>query len=208
MQVLNLDPVLPTTLTADLYHQGGGDPVSVTWPSVAPGGAAQFWFPAPPRLADGRHALVTSSDRAIGTLVSTQWSHSGGAVVTNDSPAGTDVIVPFLSKGFEGQSSYVTIQNTDTDAPASATITLFSAGQAAALATVELAIGSGTSVTLDMVRDLRFQAMPMGTVGYARIRSITPIAVQSIVDIEDSQKAVYAFEGLPAVWLPENSTRL
>jgi hypothetical protein len=64
--------------------------------------------------------------------------------------------------------------------------------------TTTVQIGPGTSTTLDLSKNTAFATVPQGTLGSMKIKSQVPVGVQSFIDIEASQKGVYAFEGVPA----------
>ncbi len=198
IQVQNLDPSQAATIVADFYDQTGGAPVSITLDSTAAGAAANIYLPNRSELKNGAYAAIISADRQIAAIARTEWLSSGGAALYSNVPPGTDVIVPLAVKDYYGQTSLVSIQNTDPSAQATVEVNLFKAGETDAVVTVQYPIGQGTSITLDLAKKVEFAAVPGGFLGSMRVTSATPIAVQSFVDFETSEMAVYAFEGVPA----------
>ncbi len=197
MMIQNMDASQSATVVVDLYKQSGGAPVSITRPNVGAGAAANVYLPSEPTLQNGAYAAITSSDRAIRTITRTDWNTSGGAAMSNDSAPSTELVVPFAMKDFEGQTSLVSIQNTDATAMATSNIELYPLGAANPLVVTTVAIGPGTSTTLNLSRNAAFATVPNGTAGHLRIRSTTQLAVVNLVDVETSAMAVFAHEGLP-----------
>lgn len=197
-QVVNLDDALDAVVVADLYKQSGGAPVSIIRPAIPAGQAANFYLPNESILQNGAFAGIFSADRQIQVICRTDWTTSGGSALYEASEPGTDVVVAPAMKGYAGQTSLVTIQNTDTAQQATANVDLVARGGGGApIASMTAMIAPGTSTTLDLGRMPSFASVPNGTVGFLRVRSAVPVAVQSFVDIEDSQKGVYAFQGVP-----------
>lgn len=196
-QVVNLDRAQPATVVVDLYKQGGGAPVSISRPNVPAGAAANFYLPNESVLANGAFAGIFSSDREIRVICRTDWNVSGGAALYEDSPPGTDIVVAPAVKAFGGQTSIVSVQNTDTGQQASVAVDFVARGSAAPAASTTIAIAPGTSATLDLGRFPQFATVPGGTIGHLRIRSSVPVAVQAFVDDETSQRGVYGFQGVP-----------
>jgi len=197
LMVQNLDKDRSATVLGSFYNQRGGAPVALARPQIAPDTAGNFYLPSDPALVDGTYAAIVSADRAIGGVARADWPASGSAAMSNDSAAGTDVLLPLVTKGFEDQMSLVTIQNTDAERPANATLALHRYGDPAPLITIGVTIGPGTSTTIDLGRHLGFITVPLQTIGAARIRADVPVAVNAVVDIESSTKGVYSFEGVP-----------
>lgn len=197
LAILNLDPAQPAMVVLDFYKQVGGAPVSLTMPAIAPGGIGSFYLPARAELMNGAYASVVSADRHIAVLARTEWPTSGGATVYHSSRASTAVLVPLVVKDYLGQTSLVTIQNTDRNARTTVELVLFRHDDSSPVQTVQYPIEPGTSITLDLGRSRDFAAIPAGFIGAARVTSAMAVAVQSFVDIESSQQGVYAFEGIP-----------
>lgn len=194
--IQNRDPSEIATMVTDLFNQKGGPPVTLVRTNVPADAAADLYLPEEPFLVNGGFAAIMSSDREIGAVLRSEWPASGAVATMNDSLPGSDVIVPFLARGHEGTVSLLSIQNTDVTAPVPIAIEVFAAGQTAPPVTASKFIGPGTSITVDLGKDPQFPALPADLVGYARIRAATPLAVQSIVDVEN-HKAAFGFEGLP-----------
>lgn len=198
IQVQNLDASQEAAITAVFYPQNGQSPVSVPAGTTAAGGSALFYLPNITQLPDGAYAAIINSDRQIAAIARTDWQASGGAATYSNVMPGTDVAVPLAVKDYFGQCSLVSVQNTDTDAPANVAVEVYESGAATPTKTVNAQVSQGTSVTFDMCGGDDFAELPEGFIGSLRVKSATEVGVQSFIDIETSQKAVYAFEGVPA----------
>jgi len=109
--------------------------------------------------------------------------------------------VPLAVIKYVGQTSLVSIQNTDTGQVATVNVELYATGNTAAVVTKAYQVQPGSSVTLDLSKDGAFVGVKANTeygfLGSMKVTSTVDIGVQSFVDIETSVKAVYAFEGVP-----------
>jgi len=204
--VQNLDLANAATIAADFYNQRGGSPTSASRAGVPAEGSAAFDLSAERSLANGAYAVTLSADRAIGAIAETRWGSTGAEAVYGQPGEATEVLVPLVLKQALGQqTSIITVQNSDEAAKAVYDLALFASGTIGtpALLLGDKEIGPGTSVTLHLGVNPDFANLPAGFVGWARITSQTPVAVQTFVDVERSPRAVYAFEGVPAADLDE-----
>ncbi len=197
IQVQNLDPNQDATIVADFYKQPDGDHTSITLPTTGAGSAANIYLPSED-LENGAYAAIISADRQIAAIARTEWAQSGGAALYSNVPPGDDVIVPLAVKQYAGQTSLVSIQNTDPSAQATVDVELYRGGSSTPEKQVQLSIAAGTSITLDLDKSSHFVDVMPPFLGSMRVTSGTQIAVQSFVDFYDSPMAVYAFEGVPA----------
>lgn len=205
MQVQNLDPVLDAQVVADFYKQDGSAPVTINRPNLAAGSAGNFYFPTEQSLSNGVYAGVVSADRPIAAIVRTDWYSSGGSAIYGNLLPGQEVFAPLVAKGYGGQASYVTIQNTDTSQPTEVSIEFRAAGVSGGMVKATKTIARGTSVTVDLQRDPDFAAVPLGSLGSMVVRSAgAPVDLQVFTDT-GNHKAVHAYEGLP---LQRAATRL
>lgn len=194
--VQNLDLSSTTRLGMTVY--GRKDQVVGLSPrNLVAGGqyVYDFSLPGPP---SGTYTAIASSDQAISTIVRTEWPMTGGAIMSNASLAGTDIVVPFAAKGYYGQMSLISIQNTVTNTQVTATLEFFTGDQTTPIAETSVTIAPGYAAYVDLGLSPDFATVPTGSVGYARVRSTTPVAVLSAVDFERWANGVHAFEGLPA----------
>jgi len=205
VQVQNLDPSLDAQVVADFYKQDGSAPVTINRPNLAAGSAGNFYFPTEQGLSNGVYAGVVSADRPIAAIVRTDWYSSGGSAIYGNLLPGQEVFAPLVAKGYGGQASYVTIQNTDTNQPTEVSIAFRSAGVSGGMVMATKTISRGTSVTVDLERDPDFAAVPRGALGSMVVRSAgAPVALQVFTDT-GNHKAIHAYEGLP---LESAATRL
>jgi hypothetical protein len=196
IQVQNLDATQDATIVADFYKQDDGKHTSIDLPVTGAGSAANIYLPSQ-NLENGAYAAIISADRQIAAIARTEWGQSGGAALYSNVPPGDDVIVPLAVKQYAGQTSLVSIQNTDSSAQATVDVELYRGGQTEPVKQVQLSIQPGTSITLDLDKSDHFVDVMPPFLGSMRVKSGTQIAVQSFVDFYDSPMAVYAFEGVP-----------
>jgi hypothetical protein len=197
IQIQNLDQTQSALITADFYESGGAWEQQISLPSTPPNAAANIWLPGT-TLPTGAYAAIINADRQIAAIARTDWPASGGAAIYSNVLPGTEIALPLAVRNFQGQASLVSIQNTDTTAQASVQVEVIETGQATPAVTQSYNIPLGTSITLDLGEDTEFAALGDGFLGSMRVTSATEIGVQSFVDITTSDKAVYAFEGVPA----------
>jgi len=197
IQVVNLHPTAAMRASLDFYAQRGGPPVRVEAQGVPPLSAANVYLPTQASLSNGAYAVVARTDRPQAVLARTDWYSSGASTIYEAAASGTMVVVPLAAKGFRGHMSLVTLQNTDADAAASVRVDLIPSGAAAAIASTTHAIGPGASITLDLGKHPAFLAAPMGFVGTLLATSSSRLAAQSVIDVETSARAAYAFNGVP-----------
>ncbi len=96
---------------------------------------------------------------------------------------------------FAGQTSLVSIQNTDTNQLVPVLVKIYPAGGTEALSTKQYDVEKGTSITLDL--DNPDSTLPIGFLGSLTAESYAPLAVQSVVYRVRESKALYALEGMP-----------
>jgi hypothetical protein len=197
IQIQNLDQTQSALITADFYRSAGAWEQQITLPSTNPGAAANIWLPGT-SLPTGAYAAIINADRQIAAIARTDWPASGGAAIYSNVLPGTDIALPLAVRNFQGQASLISIQNTDTTAQANVEVQVIETGQASASVTQNYNIPPGTSITLDLGEDVEFDALGDEFLGSVKVSSATEVGVQSFVDIVSSDKAVYAFEGVPA----------
>jgi hypothetical protein len=197
IQIQNLDQSQPASITADFYRSDGPFEQQISLPTTAPGAAANIWLPGT-SLPTGAYAAIINADRQIAAIARTDWPQSDGAAIYSNVIPGKNVALPLAVRRYFGQSSLVSIQNTDTGADASVTVKVFESGAANPTVEESYTVKPGTSITLDLDQDLEFEALGEGFLGSIFVESATDVGVQSFVDIATSAMAVYAFEGVPA----------
>lgn len=204
IQIQNLDQAESTTVSADFYRQAGPLVANIPVGVVAAGAAANIYLPSQPQLPTGSYAAIINADKQIAAIARTDWPSSGGAAIYSNVMPGLDVALPLAVRKYardatgNGQSSLVSIQNTDEANNAVATVEIYAKGSASASFTQNYDILPGTSITLDLEMGTEFAVLGDEFLGSIRVKSATELGVQSFVDIVNSDKAVYAFEGVPA----------
>ena len=199
IQIQNLDASQDAQIVSDFYNQKGGGAISIARPNIAAGSAANIYLPAESSLTNGAYAAIISADRQIAAIARTDWNNTGGAAIYSNVQPGTDVSLPLAAKGYAGQTTLASIQNTDTSQSASVTVDFYIAGETTAAASATIQILPGTSQTIDLGKSPNFAAVPDGSLGSMKISSTSiPVGVQAFMDIETQDKAVYAYEGVPS----------
>lgn len=200
INVQNLDLSQTAQINAEFYPQTGGQ-VKQFPGTAGPGAAFNFYLPGLD-LPDGAYAAIVNSDRQIAAIARTDWPTKGGAAIYSNVIPDTDVTLPLVAKDYQNQCSLISIQNTNTQSTSQAVVDFFQAGSATSGLNRTYSIGPGTSTTLRICDDDDFMAnLPSPFLGSVRVTSqdgVTKFGVQSFVDIDVSDKAVYAFEGVPS----------
>ena len=199
ISIQNLDASQDAQIVSDFYNQKGGGAISIPRPGVAAGSAAVIFLPAESQLTNGAYAAIVSADRQIAAIARTDWNNTGGAAIYSNVQPGTDVSLPLAAKAYNGQTTLASIQNTDTSQSASVDVEFWAAGATSATASTTIQITPGTSQTIDLGKSPNFASVPDGSLGSMKISSTSiPVGVQAFMDIETYDKAVYAYEGVPA----------
>lgn len=149
-------------------------------------------------VADGSYAGTVRSGTHVGALARTNWPGCGGSAVDNQSPAATDVIVPFAAGMRHGETSIVAVQSTDVDRVVQARLELVPEGGTAPALTGFVDIPAGRSVTVDLAAHPALADLSPGFSGWMRVSAAAPVAVQSWIDVDNPRRGVFAFEGVPA----------
>jgi hypothetical protein len=194
-----LDPDNQATVMLNYYRQGGGAPVPIRVPPIAPMSSYSLWLPSwPSEFTSGLYGLRVASDRRIAMRISTGWMSSGAAVVY-EAPAQAigDITLPLVFKSSYGHSSLVSVLNADLAAEQTVRLTFTRTGEDGPRLTVDLRLPAGESRTLDLDTDPQFAALPAGFFGALRVSAPRGAAVQSFVDVASSEKAVYSLNGEP-----------
>jgi hypothetical protein len=197
INIQNLDQSENAAVSADFYASGGGLQSTINVGSVGPMSAANIFLPST-NLPTGAYAAIINADKQIAAIARTDWNQSHGAAIYSNVLPSTEIALPLAVRDYYSQSSLVSIQNTDQTASASVTVKVYASGQTAPAFTQTYQIPPGTSITLDMGEDVAFASLGSMFLGSLTVESATEIGVQSFVDIRNSAKAVYAFEGVPA----------
>jgi hypothetical protein len=198
IQVQNLDAAQSATVVAEFFKQGGAAPVQIGLPSIAPLSAYNIYLPSEAKLTNGAYAAIISGDRQLAAIARTEWAASGGAALYSNVAPSTNVALPLAVKNYVSQSSLVSIQNTDPNQQATVNVKLFATGSSTPAFQKQYQVEKGTSITLDLGNNPDFDALASPFLGSMTVDSATPVGVQSFVDFSSSEKAVYAFEGVPA----------
>ena len=202
LYVQNLDEVERAAAVATFFRQGGAQPVDLSFSGIAARAARLIELSAFPQLSNGAYAAIVSADHRTASMSRLEWPQSGAALEMNQPTAGTDVLVQLVLKHVDplviDASSLLSFQNTDAAVMAQVTVDLIRSGDRAPLWTQDYAVPGGSSWTLDLGKDPAFAAIPNGFVGTARLRSLTPFAVNAAVNLEATAFGVYGFEAAAA----------
>ena len=133
---------------------------------------------------------VTADGGRFALTARTRWDDSGSASVYGAPPAGTALVVPYAAKFHRGRSTYVTIQNADTDAPASVRIIPIKslATTPSMTGTLEIQAGGSAGFWLGEgpTEDLRD-----GWFGTLWIESDRPVSAVALISDESGGPAVF-----------------
>jgi hypothetical protein len=199
VQVQNLSTEASTDVSIAYHAQDGSAPYRLTSPTVPPLGATNFYLPHF-ELATGIHAAIASADLPIAAVARTDCARNGKAAMYGQAEPSEEVVVPLALAGYYGQCSILSVQNPDTSASISADIEFYQVGATSVWMDTSETIPPGTSVTLDLCtyefpHDNRLDQF----FGWARVTAGGAlVAAQSYVDITTSDKALYAFKGVPS----------
>jgi hypothetical protein len=201
LQVQNLAAEPSAGGRVELFRQGIGVPVAVEMPSIGPLAAFNLYLPAEPRLGSGAFAALISTDRPVAAVARTEWARSGAAVMASDTDPAVQAVVPLVMCRFVGQTAYLSIQNSDPAQPIPVDVSLYPFGTTEPAVSRRFEVVRGALEIVDPcapIFDGRFE----GRVGYAKVESPTPVAVQVLVNTETSP-AAHGFAGVSAELVDE-----
>lgn len=184
-------------VAADLYEQAGGAPQGLVRERVGAGAAAAFDLASETAFAPGAYAARVAAEGALAARVDTAWPRAGGAAAYVAPEAALLLVAPLIHKAFEGRSSLLTIQNTDTGAPLDVSIVLYAPAQTQPVLSTRTRIEVGRSVTLDLGADGAFANLPDGFRGWAQLRAAGGSAAAVVFESRGADgRAVYAYEAI------------
>lgn len=195
IQVQNRDAADSATVVAEYHRHDAtpGGPANARHRTVPAGGAMVFDDPILPELAPGVYGVRLTADRPIDAVVRTEWLGSS-AVMAYDAPRpAADVVLPLYLQRWRHQDGAIAVMN-GAHTEASVELTLWAAdGTLARRDQLTLPPYGPTILPL-------YLSNPpgIGFAGWARLRSTTPIAAVGLVEVVATQKAAYAYEGMPA----------
>lgn len=196
IELVNLDQK-PMAAALTFHRQGGGDVTHVSSSAVPPLRGASFYLPTESSLDNGSYAVAADADRPYGLVTRGSWPASGGAVVHGASRPGFKVDVPFW-RGADGLTSLVSIQNMDPARVVAVAARIQFPGNPSAWVDSSFNIQPGESITLDLLHDPAFASLPVPTTALLRLSAPSPIAVQTLVDVSNSPRAVFGLALTPA----------
>ena len=188
-----------------LYPQSGGSAIILPQVSVNGEAAANFYLPSIASVTAGSYSMVAGATVAVGAIARTDWASSGGAAIYSSVAPGTSVLIPLVLSSFAGQTSQVSVQNTDVNASVTdVKLTLYGRGSGAVVKQLTgQTISKGASKTWLLSDAAVWGALPdtatdlgaPGFVGSLVIESAKPLVVQSFIDIAGTP-AVTGFNGV------------
>ena len=195
-------------ITAQSYPQNGGDPETLGGgpKPVLAEGAYNYWIPGE-NLSPGSSALVVSSTGEAGGIARTDFTADNSAAIYSTTDPNQSVLVPLVLNDYAGQTSNISVQNTDIlNDIADVTLTLYARGSSTPLTTlVDQTIANGTSRTWSL-SDSVWGNLPdsgentTGFVGSMLIESpSTSLVVQSFIDNENDSGNITATTGFTGV---------
>lgn len=198
IQIQNLDPSAAADISAAFYVSAGALAQTIHLPVTPPGAAANIYLAAT-TLPKAAYAVVANADRHIAAIARTDWASTGGAAMYSNVIPGKSIVVPMVVRHRFGQSSLIWIQNTDTRAMALVTMDFYETGAATPTASRDYSIPAGTSIRLHLGPggdEPEFHELG-SFLGTAFVTSTTEVGVMTFIDVTTTDKAVYAFEGVP-----------
>lgn len=208
VQVQNLNMTTGAAVAVQLWNQNGAAAIDLANDTISAGAAKNYWLPGYPTstVPNGTYAMVVSADQPVAAIARTDWSNSGGAAIYSSVDPANDITVPLITANYAGQTSQVTIQNTDTTAAAT-DVELILRGRGLANAVADIknqTIQKGTSVTYRLSDPMWGSlpntgvdlGVPNGFVGTLQVKSSKALVVETFIDLANS-RGVSGFSGVP-----------
>lgn len=204
VSITNLSPDTAADVTVDFVSQTGNGSASVTRTGVMPGAQTTIFLPAEPGLAeDDVLAARISASQPVAAVAQSQWPATSHMAMYNAPHPATDVVVPWLLNAYAGQTSIVSIQNTDAANGAAVSVAFMPNGQTTPIETLDLPLGPGGATTFSLGTHPRLANLPTGSGSqagliWARVTADRPVSVVTTVAQETARHAVYHLAGVPA----------
>ncbi len=195
IQVQNLDLTDAATVVAEYRRHDAAPGIQIgAWHGTVPAGSAMnFYSPSIPELAPDVYGVRIAADRPTDAVVRNEWLGSSAAMVYNALRPATDVVLPLYLQRWRHHDGAIAVMN-GADAEAAVDLTLWTAdGTLARRDQLTLPPHGPTILPLHLSNP-----PGIGFAGWARLRSTTPIAAVGLADVVATQKAAYAYEGMPA----------
>jgi len=205
IQIQNLDQSEAMTWIADFHRRAGGPPAFVMGAQVLSGAAANVYLPGQAALRADDYGVILSADRLLGAVAHRTWPGAARAVAFGAGHPGTEIAVPLVMRSFAGQSSRIVLHNTDTGLEVNLTLELFQQDGTAVGQGETRRIPPGTVDVVDLAPGGDFRRVPVGFLGWMRVRAVAPISVHALVSFDENPDVAYAFEGLPTEMASERS---
>lgn len=204
VSITNLSSDTAADVTVDFVSQTGNGSASVTRTGVMPGAQTAIFLPAEPGLAD--HDVLAarvSASQPVAAVAQSQWPATSHMAMYNAPHPATDVVVPWLLNAYAGQTSIVSIQNTDAANGAAVSIDFMANGQTTPIETLGFPLGPGGATTFSLGTHPQLANLPTGSaleagLMWARVTADRPISVVTTVAQTTARHAVYHLAGVPA----------
>ena len=195
--LVNRDETSAANITASFQRQGGGAPTELSLEDIAPRKAANIYLPTYKDIENGTHALLASSDQSLGGGIRTDWLSNHSAIWNVASAVSKDVIVPMVTKAYDGRTSYITIQNTHAVSETDVLITV-NASDGTQTDGASITLAPGDSETVRLSDDSAFSTLPASFIGSLVASADVDIAVHAMVeDTGYLPRGVFDAAGLP-----------
>lgn len=130
----------------------------------------------------GAYSVVASGQAPLGMVARTVWPDRRGAAVSESVWHDQDIVVPLVMKRAEGSCSILAIRNTNAVSQTTATVELYEQAGGPPALQVPVSLPPGTAIDIDLCSDRRFDNLPDGFAGSARVRaSSDAVSVETIL---------------------------
>ncbi len=174
---------------------GGGDAIVSMLGPIAPLEASALSLADVESLANESQFGVIGGGVAFALSARTRWDDVNSVSTYGASSSGTELVVAFAAKFYRGQSTYLTIQNSDTDRAANVQITAIKSIAATPSLTGTLEIEAGGSAGF-WLGEGATKGLRDGWFGTLWIESDRPVSALALVSDESGGNAVYDVAGL------------
>jgi hypothetical protein len=179
-----------------------GELATISPKPIAPGATHLLWLNSEDVLKPDDYAVrlqAFEAERSLAAVAWVSWGLSHSAVMFNSTAASSPQILPLVVHGFRGENSaMIAVQNSDLEQPAEVEIEFHDSESSRPIERMQLSIEAGGTGWVNYGFGPVPGGLALGSSGWARINSAIPVAVTSIVDLEDSDIGSYATSGIPA----------
>lgn len=195
--VQNLDRHHTAGWQLELTAYESGQRTVIAGPTLAPGARAHIKLWEATELQRDHYSAVLSADRPVGALTRINWPGSGRSVVYPWPEVSSELVIPWVVKRYNGQTSQLAVQNTSRDAETTVQLAFHDYRQTQPVLTSSFVLAPRRARLLDLAKNPMFSALPNNSLGFLYLRAQARLAVAALVGWDNAPGLGASIVGMP-----------